>query len=117
MYSVRDKEYELGMKYCPGLEPALPVYNHVQYKPSTSTGRFTIYKPSTTAMVLGEGAGGEAVGGEGAEQPGGEGEDVRKDDGFQQTEVTLLISEWEKRTGEVKWTVWPYLTVEEWREG
>ena len=100
VYSVRDNEYELGLKYCPGLEPTLPVYTHVQYKPSTSKGRFTIYNPSMTAMVLGEGAGGEAVGGQGADQPGGgRGESVRKDEGFQQTEVNILISEWEKRAG------------------
>ena len=100
VYSVRDNEYELGLKYCPGLEPTLPVYTHVQYKPSTSKGRFTIYNPSITAMVLGEGAGGEAVGGQGADQPRGvRGESVREDEGFQQTEVDILISEWEKRAG------------------
>ena len=90
----------MGLKYCPGLEPTLPVYTHVQYKPPTSTGRFTIYNPSITAMVLVEGAGGEAVGGQGADQPGGvRGESVREDEGFQQTEVNILISEWEKRAG------------------
>ena len=98
----RDKEYALGIKYCPGLEPTLPVYTHVDYKPSTSTGRFTIFAPSTTATVLGEMSRGEAVGGEGDDQSGRRGEeeeDVRKEEAFQQTGVSVLISD----LGEESW--------------
>ena len=38
------KEMSLGMKYCPGLDILLPVYNHIEYKPRYSTKRNNIFK-------------------------------------------------------------------------
>ena len=62
--SIRDLEYSLGIKYCPGTDPILPVYTHVAYKPSTSAGKFTIFKHSTSATGAEDGREEEAVGGE-----------------------------------------------------
>ena len=48
----RDMECDLGIKYCPGIEPILPAYTHVEYKPTTSTGKFTIFKYSSSTTRL-----------------------------------------------------------------
>ena len=64
--------------------------------------KFTIFKHSTSATGGEDGRGEETVGGEEAGQPewGGEGlEDGRGDDGFQKTEISTLISDWERRAG------------------
>ena len=100
MNSKRDIEYALGLKYCPGLEPTLPVYTYVGYKPSTSTGGFTIFAPSTATTVLGRVSGGEAV--ERDDHSGrrrDEEEDVSKEEALRKNEVSILISDWEMRAG------------------
>ena len=97
----RDREYDLGIKYCPGLEPTLPVYTYVEYKPSTSTGKFTIFTTSTTTTILEGRTEGEAVGGEEDDQSGrrGDGDEDGRNSNFQKTEVAILISDWERRAG------------------
>ena len=67
-------EYDLGIKYCPGIEPVLPVYTHMEFKPTMSTGRFTIFKMSTPATVLEERTERETVGGRRNRQSGRRGD-------------------------------------------
>ena len=74
--SNRDTEYNLGIKYCPGTEPGLPIYTHVEYKSTTSTGKFTIFKYSTSTTGGEDGRGEETVGGEEEEQPERRGEEL-----------------------------------------
>ena len=89
------------MKYCPGLEPDLPDYNYVEYKPRPSTRKFTISKYSTCSTKPGgEDKNNDDTGGEDeANQSGRRGEEVCTGSlySFQKTEVSSLISEWENR--------------------
>ena len=91
--STRDEEYDMGMKYCPGTEPILPVYTHVTYKPSTSAGKFTIYTHSTSATGGEDGREEEAVGGEEEshiQYEMGRERSVREKDTFQKIDMTSL---------------------------
>ena len=101
MRSKRYMEYALGLKYCPGLEPVLPVYIHKEYKPSTSSGKFTIYQICTPEKLLEGRKETEDVGGGGGEHPGRRGEERREGSRLatMETEVAKLISKWEKRAG------------------
>ena len=59
-------DLEAGIKYCPGLEPQLPIYHHHEYKPRSSRWKFTIFEPSSKYQAeeeRGEFQGGEARGG------------------------------------------------------
>ena len=92
MNSKRDIEYALGLKYCPGLEPTLPVYTYVGYKPSTSTGGFTIFALSTVTTILGRVSGGETVERDDhSRRRGDEEEDVSKQEALRKNEVSILI--------------------------
>ena len=89
---VRGKEYALGIKYCPGLEPTLPKYTYMSYKPSTSRGGYNIFAPY---MVQGE------VSGENVQPRRGEEEmkTVGQKESFGWGDVSILITDWEKRAG------------------
>ena len=90
------KDYELGIKYCPGNEPVLPTYSHVSYKPSTSTRNFTIYTHITKNTMGEEVEEEEAM--ETVREDREEGIDSEEVD-FQKTEVGNLIADWEARAG------------------
>ena len=89
---MRGKEYALGIKYCPGLEPTLPKYTYMSYKPSTSRGGYNIFAPY---MVQGE------VSGENVQPRRGEEEmkTVGQKESFGWGDVSILITDWEKRAG------------------
>jgi hypothetical protein len=97
----RSEELKLGMKYCPGIEPVLPEYEYVEYKPRTSAKEFTISKYSTTTTQPGGEEKYKTAGEDGTEQSDrrGEGVDTGSVDSFQRREVSNLISEWESRAG------------------
>ena len=63
----RSEEYALGIKYCPGIEPILPRYTYVEYKPRQSTRKYTIFKYETSTEV---GASTKTVGEEREDQAG-----------------------------------------------
>ena len=88
-----------GLKYCPGNDPVLPVYNYVAYKPSTSTGKFTIYKYDTLATGGEERGVEEAVGGRKKIQAELLGEIGRENETFRSLDMRTLISKWEDRAG------------------
>ena len=100
--SIRDEEYNMGIKYCLGTEQFLHIYNHIAYNPSTSAGKFTIYTHSTSATGGEDGREEEAVGGEEeshTEDEMGRVRSIREEDTFQKIDMTSLISDWEKRAG------------------
>ena len=46
------KELEIGIKYCPSLEIDLPVYHHIEYKPTYSAKLNHIFKLDTNTDIL-----------------------------------------------------------------
>ena len=47
----RSEEYALGIKYCPGIEPILPRYTFVEYKPRPSMRKLTIFEYTQSTEV------------------------------------------------------------------
>ena len=94
---MREREYALGIKYCPGLEPTLPVYTYVSYKPSTSKGGYNIFAAD---MLQGK-VSGEEKKKENVHPRRGEEEEetVCQKESLGWSDVSILISDWEKRAG------------------
>ena len=96
-----EDDISLGIKYCPGIEPVLPVYTHKEYKPRPSKWKFNIFKYISKNNIL---AGKERV-----EVPGGEdkmgsgrsrGEnDIGRESFLEEKGVKTLIQDWERRAG------------------
>ena len=90
-----EDDWYKGIKYCPGIEPTLPRYSHIEYKPRSSKWKFQGYFPSRAGAEKAK----EISGVEEKEGSGRSGEEKESEKVVFQEEggVKTLIKNWEKR--------------------